>query len=612
VIQQPQRSSFDLLRRLWTLITPFRLQLTCLAAVVLLSIPLSLLTPVPLTLAVDSIIGSRPLPALLQAWVPLSIQQSTTALFLLMFLAFIGIALCTHLQGMVLWLLSSHTGERMILAFRSRLFEHLQHICSSYHDTHGTADSVYRLQHDAASIKQIPIDVLIPFLRAVCMLIGLSTLMIIINWLFALVAMGMLPLLFWLTRRCGRRLRSTWSAVRSTESATIACAQEVLSASRVVKAFGREDHEHRRFADHAMDWVKKHNSLASVGSGFDFMFGMAVATGTATALVVGLHQVKSGWLTLGDFLLLMAYMSQLAAPLDTATKKLGDLQSCFVGFRRALAILDIPPLLTDPAAPRPLQRARGEVAIHGVSFAYPGTSPVLRDICFSIPAGTKVGILGSSGGGKSTLVNLIARFIDPLEGTVLLDSVDVRQYRLTDFRKQFAIVPQDPMLFSTTIANNIRYGNLEATQADIEAAARAAHADEFIRSKPEGYETHVGERGSRLSGGERQRIALARAFLRDAPIVILDEPTSALDPRTEADLINVMDELMYGRTTFLITHRPSTLTSCDIQLVLSQGRMSVRTLDGDHLRTTAHSAPCGLGGSQRSRRVVESGAAWPR
>jgi len=248
-----------------------------------------------------------------------------------------------------------------------------------------------------------------------------------------------------------------------------------------------------------------------------------------------------------------------------------------------------------------------------MSLAYPGASPVLRDISFSIPAGTRVGILGSSGGGKSTLVNLIARFIDPLEGTVLLDSVNVRQYRLTDFRKQFAIVPQDPMLFSTTIADNIRYGNLQATQADIQAAARAAHADEFIRSKPEGYETHVGERGSRLSGGERQCIALARAFLRDAPIVILDEPTSALDMRTESDLIDVMDELMYGRTTCLITHRPSTLTSCDIQLVLIQGRVSLRALDGDHIRTIGHSAPCGFGGTQRSsyRRVLESGAAWP-
>ena len=609
MVLQPQYSSSNLLRRLWTLVAPFRLQLTGLCAVVLLSIPLSLLTPVPLTLAVDSIIGSRPLPALLQAWMPLSIQQSTTGLLLFMFFAFIGIALCIHLQGRVLCLLSSHAGERMILAFRSRLYEHLQHICSSYHDTHGTADSVYRLQHDAASIKQIPIDVLIPFLRALCMLIGLVGLMSIINWQFALVGMGMLPILFWLTHRCGQRLRSTWSTVRSTESATIACAQEALSASRVVKAFGREDHEHRRFADHARDWVKKHNSLASVGSGFDFMFGMAVASGTAIALVVGLHQVKSGRLSLGDFLLLMAYMNQLAAPLDTATKKLGDLQSCVVGFRRALAILDIPPPLTDPTVPRTLQRAHGAVAFHGVSFAYPGRAPVLRSISFSVPAGTKIGIVGSSGGGKSTLMNLVARFIDPLEGTVLLDGVNVKHYRLTDLRKQFAIVPQDPMLFSTSIADNIRYGNLQATQADIEAAARAARADEFIRSKPEGYDTHVGERGARLSGGERQRIALARAFLRDAPIVILDEPTSALDMRTEADLIDVMDELMNGRTTFLITHRPSTLTSCDIQLVLSQGHVSLRA-NVDNVRTGRQSVPCGVCGT-RWGRALERGATGP-
>jgi ATP-binding cassette, subfamily B, bacterial len=590
-MSQNQRASSDLLRHLWTLIAPFRLQLICLCAVVLLSIPLNLLTPVPLTLAVDSLVGSRPLPAVLQAWVPTWMQQSTTALLILTFTAYVGIALCTHLQGMALWLLSSYTGERMIFAFRSRLFEHLQHICPSYHDIHGPADSVYRLQHDAAAVKQIPIDALIPFLRAVCMLTGLAAFMIIIDWQFALVAMALLPILFILTRRCGRQLRTTWSAVKSTESATIACAQEVLSASRVVKAFGREDHEHRRFLDHAMEWVKKHNSLASVGSGFDFMFGMAVAIGTAAALVVGLSHVKSGRLTIGDFLLLMAYMSQLAGPLDMATKKLAELQSCLVGFRRALAILDIPPLISNPAAPHSLHRARGQVAFRSVSYAYPGASPVLRAISFSIPAGTKVGILGTSGAGKSTLMNLVARFIDPLEGAVFLDGIDVRQYRVTDLRKQFAIVPQDPVLFSTTIADNIRYGNLQATQADIEAAARAAHADTFIRSRPEGYDTHVGERGLRLSGGERQRIALARAFLRDAPILILDEPTSALDSGTEADLIEVMDELMCGRTTFLITHRPASLKYCDIQLVLNQGRVSLRALNLDQMISSPEFVP---------------------
>lgn len=583
---QRDRTTLDLLRQLWTFIAPFRWQLASLGFVVMLSIPLNLLTPLPLTLAVDSIIGSRPLPSFLQSWVPSWMLSSSTALLALVFAGYVGVALCTHLQGLVLWLLSSYTGERMIFSFRSKLFEHLQRICVSYHDTHGPADSVYRLQHDAASVKQIPIDAVIPFMRAVCMLIGLATLMILIDWKFSLVALGMLPVLFVLTRACGRRLRTTWSAVKSTESATIACAQEVLSASRVVKAFGREEHEHRRFLDHAMDWVKKHNTLASVGSGFDFMFGMAVATGTATALVVGIDHVKSGHITMGDFLLLMAYMAQLAGPLDTATKKLAELQSCFVGFRRALAILDIPPLIIDRPTARPLARARGSVAFRGVSYAYPGAAPVLRNVSFSIPPGTRVGIMGSSGAGKSTLLNLLTRFFDPLEGTVLLDGLDVREYRLTDFRSQFAIVPQDPMLFSTTIADNVRYGNLQATQAEIEAAAKAAHAEAFIRSRPDGYETQVGERGSRLSGGERQRIALARAFLRDAPIVILDEPTSALDSRTEADLMDVMDELTRGRTTFLITHRLSTLKSCDIQLVLKQGRVSLNALDLDHMVTS--------------------------
>jgi ATP-binding cassette, subfamily B, bacterial len=585
---QQTRTTAKLLRELWTVIAPFRWQLACLCAVVMVSIPLNLLMPLPLTLAVDSIIGSRPLPAFLQTWVPSSLLASHTGLLALVFAGYVGIALCTHLQGVALWVLSSYTGERLIFSFRSRLFEHLQRICVSYHDMNGPTDSVYRLQHDASSVKQIPIDAVIPFLRAACMLVGLATLMIFIDWQFALVPLTMMPVLFVLTRICGKRLRSSWSAVKSTESATLACAQEVLSASRVVKAFGREGHEQQRFLGHAMDWVRKHNSLASVGSGFDFMFGMAVALGTATALVVGIDHIKSGRITMGDFLLLIAYMAQFAGPLDTATKKLAELQSCFVGFRRALAILDIPPLIIDRAEARPLPRARGGIAFRGVSFAYPGAAPVLRQVSFSIPVGTRVGLMGSSGAGKSTLLNLLTRFADPLKGAVMLDGVDIREYRLTDLRSQFAIVPQDPMLFSTTIADNIRYGNLEATQEEIEAAAKAANADAFIQSRPEGYETQVGERGSRLSGGERQRIALARAFLRDAPIVILDEPTSALDSRTEADLMDVMDELTRGRTTFLITHRLSTLKNCDIQLVLNEGQVSLNSLDMDHMVTAAN------------------------
>jgi ATP-binding cassette, subfamily B, bacterial len=574
-----RRSSVYLLRRAWPFIAPFRGQLTCLCFVVLLSIPLSLLTPLPLTLAVDSVLGTKPLPVWLQAWLPPTVSSSPGSLLVFVCAAYIGVALLIHVQSMVLWLLSSYTGERLIYAFRQRLFEHLQRICASYHEAHGPTDSVYRIQHDAASVKQIPIDAFLPFVKACCLLSGLAALMLLIDAEFAAVALTMLPVLFWLTHRCGRRLRQQWTDVKSTETATVACAQEVLSASRLVKAFGREEHEQRRFLAHAMNWVRQHNALASICSGFDFLFGMTITIGTAIALFIGISHVKTGRLSLGDLLLLMAYMAQLAGPLDTAAKKLTELQSHLVGFRRALVILDTPPLVTERPASRPLNKAKGQVAFRGVSFAYPSSAAVLRDVSFHLPAGTRVGIVGPSGAGKSTIVNLLTRFHDPTSGAVLLDGTDLREYRLTDLRKQFAIVPQDPQLFSTTIAENIRYGDLLATNAQVEAAAEAAHAAGFIRSLPQGYETPVGERGSRLSGGERQRIALARAFLRDAPIVILDEPTSALDAGTEKDLIEVMERLTSGRTTLMIAHRLNTLRHCDFQLVLQQGRVIVQAPD---------------------------------
>jgi ATP-binding cassette subfamily B protein len=576
---QNSPSSLSLLRRIWPFLAPFSAQLFCLGVVVLLSIPLSLLTPVPFTLAVDSVIGTRPLPHLLKVWIPAEVQASEGALLVLVCAAYVGIAFCIHLQSMTLWLLSSYTGERLIYAFRHRLFEHLQRICASYHEAHGPMDSVYRIQHDAASVKQIPIDAFLPFLKASCLLVGLAALMLRIDGEMAAVGLTMLPLLFWLTQRYGRRFRQQWSDVKTTESATLACAQEVLGASRLVKAFGREEHEQQRFLGHAMNWVRQHNALASIGSGFDFVFGMTVTIGTAIALFIGITHVKQGRLSLGDLLLLMAYMAQLTGPLDVVAKKLTELQSYLVGFRRTLAILDTPPVVTDRPTCTSIVKAKGHLAFRGVTFAYPSSPAVLRDVSFHIPAGTHVGIVGPSGAGKSTIVNLLTRFHDPTIGTVLLDAKDLRDYRLSDLRNQFAIVPQDPQLFSTSIAENIRYGNLGATDAQVKAAAIAARADDFICSLPGKYDAHVGERGSRLSGGQRQRIALARAFLRDAPIVILDEPTSALDASTEADVVEILERLTVGRTTIIIAHRRHTLRHCDLQLVLRQGRIVVQAPD---------------------------------
>lgn len=578
-IAAPEHVSFAALtRQLWRLIAPFRGRLALILLVTLTAIPLSLLTPVPLKIAVDSILGSRPLPPALDAVTPSSMVQSQGAMLVFVFGMYVVIMLANQVQGLALWRLSSYTGERMILAFRSRLFEHLQRLCVSYHDEHGPADSAYRLQHDAASIKQIPIDVVIPFVRSTAMLAGIVTLMFMIDWELALIALGLAPLIFGLTNECGRRLRKKWSEVKRTETATMRCVHEVLSATRVVRAFGRERDEHRRFVDHAVDWVKGHNQLAKIGSGFDFALSMVVACGTAGALLLGIYHVQKGLLSLGDFLLAMAYMAQLVGPLDMATKKVAELQSCATGFRRAWSILSVPPAVSESAHPVPISRAEGAVSFKDVSFSYDGKRQVLHRTSFTVPAGTRVGIVGKTGGGKSTLLNLLTRFYDPTEGAVTLDGIDLRDYRVEDLRRQFAVVLQEPVLFSGTIADNIRYGRPGCTDAEVERAAKAAHAHDFIQALPDGYATEVGDRGGRLSGGERQRISLARAFLRDAPILILDEPTSSLDVQTEGAIMEAMEELMRGRTTFLIAHRVSTLKHCDLQLTLRHGYVTVEAL----------------------------------
>jgi ATP-binding cassette subfamily B protein len=269
----------------------------------------------------------------------------------------------------------------------------------------------------------------------------------------------------------------------------------------------------------------------------------------------------------------MGYISQLYAPLKTISRKTASMQSHFASAERAFALLDEPADVIERPGARPLVRAKGAVAFQGVSFAYRGDQPVLGDVTFDVAPGTSVGIAGATGAGKTTLVSLLSRFYDPTSGTILLDGVDLRDYKVADLRNQFAIVLQEPVLFSTSITENIAYARVGASFEEIVAAAQAANAHDFICRLPQGYDTLVGERGMRLSGGERQRVALARAFLKDAPILILDEPTSSVDVKTEATIMEAMERLMQGRTTFMIAHRLSTLEHCDVRLRIEEGRM---------------------------------------
>jgi ATP-binding cassette, subfamily B, bacterial len=295
--------------------------------------------------------------------------------------------------------------------------------------------------------------------------------------------------------------------------------------------------------------------------------------GTASVLLIGVRLVLSGALTLGDLLLVMGYLSQLYGPLDTLSNSKATLQGSLASAERAFSLLDETPDVIEQPDARPLAHASGAMTFHNVSFAYRENRPVLHDVAFEIDPGTSLGISGTTGAGKTTLVSLLTRFYDPTAGQILLDGVDLRAYKLADLRNQFAIVLQEPVLFSTTIAENIAYARPGAATRKIVHAAQAANAHEFIMTLPRGYEEQVGERGMSLSGGERQRIALARAFLKDAPILILDEPTSSVDTQTEAAIMEAMERLMRGRTTFMIAHRLSTLANCDARLEIEYGRV---------------------------------------
>jgi ATP-binding cassette subfamily B protein len=399
----------------------------------------------------------------------------------------------------------------------------------------------------------------------------------LIDWRLALVALCVVPILLLCLRLYRNRLRNQWMEAKRLESSAMSVVQEVIGALRIVKAFGQESREEARFSHHSTESMRARIRTTVAEGTFALLVGATIAVGTATVMFIGVRGVQAGRLTLGELLIVMAYLAQLYAPLQTMSKKAADLQGSIASAERAFRLLDEVPDVRERPNALPLTGAAGAVEFQGVSFAYEAERPVIRDLSFALEPGTRLGISGRTGAGKTTLIGLLARFHDPCEGRILLDGIDLREYRLADLRNQFALVLQEPVLFSSSIAENIAYAQPGAREAEIVAAAKAADAHDFIVALPDGYATEVGERGLRLSGGERQRISLARAFLKDAPILILDEPTSSVDVRTEAAIMGAMERLMAGRTTLMIAHRLSTLERCDLRLELAGGRIAELT-----------------------------------
>jgi len=562
---------FSMYRRLAAYARPYWPQILLVLLLQLLATPLALLGPVPLKIAVDTVIGSRPLPGWLQAALPASLTGSATMLLGLAAALLVLTAVLGSLLDMATGLLQTYTGEKLAQDFRSRLFRHVQRLSLSYHDMTGTSDSTYRIQYDAPAIQRIVVDGLIPLFGSAVTLVAMIVVTARIDLRLAVVALSVSPILFLLSRSFGPRLRKNWKEIKQLDSSAMGVVQEVLSAVRVVKAFGREDREHERFLHQSNRRVRRELEVSAVQGSFDLLVALVMAGGSAAALLIGVQQVRAGQLSLGSLLLVMAYLQQIYKPLRMLSKKTVALESSMASAERAFALLDKVPEVAEKKDAHRVGRSTGSLLFLDVSFAYDADHTVLHRVSFAAPPGTRVGIRGTTGAGKSSLMGLLMRFYDPTDGQIQLDGVDLRDYNLGDLRRQFGIVLQEPVLFASTIGENIAYGRPEATREQIAEAARLANAHEFISALPEGYDTTVGERGMRLSGGERQRISLARAFLLDAPILILDEPTSSVDVKTEAVIIEAMNRLMEGRTTFLISHRLDALAGCDMQIELEKG-----------------------------------------
>jgi ATP-binding cassette subfamily B protein len=551
--------------------------LTAIFSLELLSTPLSLLAPVGIKIAVDSVVGSQPVPKLVQAFLPSATLHSPKKLLIAAAVLQVLVVLLIQLHGFCNYILKTKSGERMILDFRTVLFRHLQRLPLHYHDVRGAADSSFRVQDEAPSIKSITIDGALFLLSDAVKLVAMVFVTIMIDWRLALVALSITPFLIAFAFVYQRRVGSRYREVRNMESSAVRIIQEVLSAIRVVKAFGQENAEEQRFVKRSKEAQTARIRLAFADASFGLALNLTTAAGMALVLYVGVRNVMGGVVTLGSLLMVITYLVQLYNPLQNITYHVASLQSSAASVDRAFDVFSETP----EAVPLPINRlnhnalpvrVRGQIEFHNVNFAYEPERPVLDDICLRVAAGSRVGIVGRTGAGKTTFVNLLVRFHEPASGQILLDGVDLREYPLQFLRNQFAFVLQEPALFSTSIAKNIAYGRPDAPQEQIVEAAIAANAHDFIMSLPHGYDTEVGDRGNMVSGGERQRIALARAFLKDAPILVLDEPTSSLDSRTEADILAAMNRLMVGRTTFFISHRLGALSNCDVLLKFERHR----------------------------------------
>jgi ATP-binding cassette, subfamily B, bacterial len=552
---------------------PFRGRTVAGVALLAAAAALELLLPWPVKWLVDHVLGSQPLPSWLsQGWPEFATGGKTLAIAAIC-LAGILFASAHRLTTLFSQMLLIGVGGRMVLRLRCRGYEQFCRLSVAYHDRTKVGDSLYRIAYDTQAAMTLISGALVPLLQSTLILGGIIIIMVRMDGWLTLLAVAIVPV-FWLCiRTFGRRIEKASRAYHDNESALLSTVEQSLSSMRAVQAFTREPDTSMRFAAQARESCAINLRMVKMQLLFGGSVGLAMAVGTAAAMWLGANRVMAGQLSAGEVLVFLAYLAMLYQPLNAFSQSTSVFQAARAQLQRVFEVLDAVAEIADRPSAKPLPHVRGEVEFRAVDFGYAAAQPVLHAVSFTAHRGEVIALAGPTGAGKTTLSSLLLRFYDPTRGAVLLDGHDLRDLPLAWLRRQISVVLQDALLLSGTIRDNIAYGRPEATMEEVQAAARQAQADEFIRALPEGYQTNLAERAVNLSGGQKQRIAIARAFLKNAPILVLDEPTSALDVQTEQSLLYALKSLIRGRTTFIIAHRLSTVQLADRIIVLRDGRM---------------------------------------
>jgi ATP-binding cassette, subfamily B, bacterial len=531
-----------------------------------------LLEPWPLKIVFDYVFGSKRMPD----WLASSVSYLGTDKFSILnfaVLAVIVIAIFGAISSYVEKYLTTSVGQWVMHDLRRVLYSHIQRLSLSYHDQKRTGDLISRVTTDIDAVQSLISQVMLGMLVNVLTLVGMMIVMLYLNWAFTVIALLVAPALFFVVYHYTHRIKNASRAMRRQEGEVVSVLEEVLSSIRVVKAFAREDYEQKRFERESRESVEKALRARNFKAKLPPLVEIIVAAGTCLVLWYGARLVLTGALTSGELLVFLLYLGKMYKPMRELSKMTDTISKADVGWERIREVLENETQVRDLPGAKRAPRFKGKIEFDHVKFAYNGNQRVLDDVSLRIEPGQLVALVGPTGAGKTTIVSLLPRFYEISDGQIRIDHTDIRRFKQKSLREQISFVLQESLLFRATVAQNIAYGKPDASHEEIVRAARLANADEFIDHMPDGYETMIGERGMTLSGGQRQRITIARAIIRDSPILILDEPSAGLDAESEKLVFDALGNLMEGKTSIVIAHRLATVRRADVIFVIDDGRV---------------------------------------